>query len=480
LRRCPEKFIFYGKEISMTQKHPSVFHLDGFVPLALLSACVRRLSGVARGIRPWISRAVALLILAISGVAGPAFAQLTVSVTEGHRKPLPIAISDFKGPRGAEIASVVRANLDRSGLFQVQNPQAYIQRDTDVNVNPRFADWRVIKTEALVVGRGDIQGDRLKVEFRLWDVYGESQMLGLEFASAGENWRRIAHKVSDAIYQRLTGEVGFFDSRVVFVAESGPKTRRIKRLAVMDQDGADPSFLTDGTEQVLNPRFNAQGQQIVYSALSDRGVRIWVLDIDSGRREAVAGIGNVAFAPRFSPDGQSIIFSADQEGDTNIFVKNLRTGTLRQLTRSPAIDTSPDFSPDSSSVVFTSDRGGSPQLYRMSADGSGVRRISFGSGSYSTAVWSPKGDLIAFTRQSGGRFQIGVMNPDGSAERILADAYLVEGPTWSPNGRVIMFQREGGPGETASLWTVDISGNNLRRAPYQAAGSDPAWSPSLQ
>jgi TolB protein len=420
-----------------------------------------------------------LALLALIFASGPAMAQLNVTISEGTRRPLPIAIADFAGPNGAAIAGAVRANLDRSGLFQVQDPASFLQKDTDVNVAPRFASWRETKTEALVIGSGQVQDSRLRVEFRMWDVGGETQMLGLEFASADENWRRIAHKVSDAIYKRLTGEDGYFDSRIVFVAESGPPLARIKRLAVMDQDGANPSFLTDGTDLILNPRFNAAGQQIVYSALSRRGLKVWVLDIETGRREAIQGTGNMAYAPRFTPDGQSILFSSDTDGDSNVFIKNLRTGSLRQLTNSPSIDTSPDMSPDGRQIIFTSDRGGSPQIYRMAADGTGARRLSFGSGQYSTAVWSPKGDLIAFTRQSGGRFQIGVMNADGSGERMLAEAYLVEGPTWSPNGRVIMFQREAGPGSAPTLWSVDVSGTNLRQAPYSAASSDPAWSASL-
>ncbi|GIU67002.1 protein TolB [Candidatus Phycosocius spiralis] len=406
-------------------------------------------------------------------------AQISVSVTEGHKRPMPLAIVDFNGPHGSAIAATVRDNLDRSGLFQVQNPEVFLQRDIDVNLAPRFADWRIIKTEALVIGRGMVANGRLKVEFRLWDVYGESQLIGLEFSSSEENWRRIAHKVSDAIYRRLTGEVGYFDSRVVFVAESGGKKKRVKRLAVMDQDGANPSYLTDGTEQILNPRFNVQGQQIVYSAMSDRGVKIWIVDMDSGRKEIVSVAGSMAFAPRFTPDGQSIVFSADRDGDVDIYIKSLRTGVVTQLTNNPNIDTSPDMSPDGNQIVFTSDRGGSSQIYVMNGDGSNVRRLTFGEGRYSTAVWSPNGDLIAFTRQAEGQFQIGVMAKDGSGLRILAQAYLVEGPTWSPNGRVIMFQREAGPGDPPTLWTVDVSGTNLRQSPWKASGSDPGWSSTL-
>jgi TolB protein len=450
------------------------FGIRSFTMLKAHKLLFTFVSALSRALR--IGPAIALL-LALT--AGPAVAQLNVSVTEGHRRPMPIAISDFSGPHGSEIASAVRDNLSRSGLFQVQEPKAFLQTDTDVNVAPRFPDWRILKTEALVIGRGADQAGRLRVEFRLWDVFGESQLLGLEFASTEENWRRIAHKVSDAIYQRLTGERGYFDSRVVFVAESGGRLNRVKRLAVMDQDGANPSYLTSGAEQVLNPRFNAQGQQIVYSAMTDRGVKIWVIDIETGKREAVSASGNMSFAPRFTPDGQSIIFSSDTDGDTDVFIKSLRTGSLRQLTRNPAIDTSPDMSPNGNEIVFTSDRGGGTQIYKMNADGSSVRRLSFGEGRYSTAVWSPNGDLIAFTRQLGGQFQIGVMNADGSNSRVLAEAYLVEGPTWSPNGRVIMFQREAAPGDSPSLWTVDVSGSNLRKSTWAAAGSDPGWSATL-
>lgn len=409
--------------------------------------------------------------------AGTAQAQLVVDLNEGHRQPMPIAITNFAGAQGANIASVVRSDLASTGLFAVQDPAAFLERNPDVNVAPRFADWRVTNTVALVVGRTVVEGERMRVEFRLWDVYGETQMLGLEFNSTQDNWRRVAHKVADAIYQRLTGLSGMFDSRVVFVAESGPRTNRVKRLAVMDQDAAGPSYLTSGDEQVLNPRFNASGQQIVYTALSDRGMRLWVLDIESGRREAITGLGNMVFAPRFTPDGQGVIFSSDNNGNTDIYLRNLRTRETRRLTTTAAIDTSPDMSPDGRQVVFTSDRGGSPQIYRMNADGSGAVRLSFGSGSYSTPVWSPDGRYIAFTRQSGGRFQIGVMNPDGSGERILAESYLVEGPTWAPNGRVIMYQREAAPGAGPELWTVDVSGQNQRRLPYPAGASDPAWSP---
>ncbi len=411
-------------------------------------------------------------------VAAPAHAQLKVDVTQGHVDPMEIAIPAFSGPNGADMATVIRANLESSGLFDAQDPAAFIERGLQVNATPRFADWRVIKSEALVVGAATVDGGRLRVDFRVWDVFGEEQLLGLQFEGGPDAWRRIAHKISDAIYERLTGLPGSFDTRVVFVSQSGGKLNRVKRLAIMDQDGANPSFLTDGSEQILNPRFSPSNQQIAYAALSDRGLKVWVLDIDTGRREVIAGLPGMSYAPRFSPDGSSVVLSGDADGNAEIYIKNLRSGSVGRLTNHPGIDTSPDISPDGSRIVFNSDRGGSPQLYVMARDGSGPRRISFGPGRYSTPVWSPNGELIAFTRQTGDRFQIGVMRADGSGERILSESYFEEGPTWASNSQSIMFTRENPDGSTA-IWAVDVSGRNLRRVPAPGQALDPAWSPRL-
>jgi TolB protein len=317
------------------------------------------------------------------------------------------------------------------------------------------------------------------VDFRLWDVFGEQQMIGLQYTTTPENWRRVAHKISDAIYKRLTGEESYFDTRIVFVAESGPKTNRIKRLAIMDQDGANPSFLTDGSYWVMTPRFSPTAQQITYMSYEGDRARVFLFNIETGRREVLGSFNGMTFAPRFSPDGQSVLMSLDTNGNSEVYRIDLRTRASERLTNSPAIDTSPSAAPDGSRIVFNSDRGGSPQLYVMNADGSGVTRISFGDGRYMTPVWSPRGDLIAFTKQRGGRFYIGVMRPDGSGERLLTESFLDEGPTWSPNGRVIMFFRE--PiGQSPSIWSVDLTGMNQRRVQTPGAASDPAWSPLLQ
>ena len=412
----------------------------------------------------------------------PARAEIEIQVNQGVLQPLPVAVPAFTGagPYGGDIAKVVSGNLERSGFFRPLDPAGFVEKALDVNVQPRFADWKAISAQALINGQVTVDPDGLlRVDFRLWDVFSEQQLLGLQFTSTPENWRRMAHKISDAVYERLTGEKGYFDTRVVFVAESGSRTARIKRLAIMDQDGANPSYLTNGATQVMTPRYSSSSQQITYMALRDNGASIYLLNIETGRQEALGRYSGMVFAPRFSPDGQKVAFSVERGGNTDIYVMDLSSRASTRLTVSPAIDTSPSFSPDGSQVVFNSDRGGSPQLYLMKADGSDVRRLSSGQGRYTTPVWSPRGDFIAFTKQTGGQFHIGVMRADGTEERLLTTSYLDEGPTWAPNGRVLMFFRET-LGAGPKLWTVDLSGRVLRPAPYPGAGSDPAWSPLLE
>ena len=440
-------------------------------------------------LRLLIAPLAAILALGLAltlAASAPARAQVEVDVNKGVVTPLPIALPAFSGAEaraagiGGDIARVVSSDLERSGFFRPLDPNGFIERNIDIGVQPRFQDWRVISAQALVNGAATIEADgRLRVDFRVWDVFNEKQILGLQFISTPENWRRVAHKISDAIYKQLTGEDGYFDTRIVFVAESGSKTNRIKRLAIMDQDGANPSYLTDGSYLVMTPRFSTTDQEITYMALRADSARIYLFNIETARQETLGQFPGIVFAPRFSPDGTKVAFSVERNGNTDIYVMDLRSRASTRITSDPAIDTSPSFSPDGSKIAFNSDRGGGPQLYVMNVDGSGVHRISYAGGRYTTPVWSPKGDFIAFTKQTGGEFHIGVMKPDGSDERILTTSFLDEGPTWAPNGRVLMFSRET-PGGGSRLWSVDISGRNLRAAPYASAASDPAWSPLLK
>ena len=429
--------------------------------------------------------AVVLLVLGLTAM--PARAQLVIDINEGVADPLPIAVTDFVGQGedtvlGQDIAAVIADDLERSGLFLPVDPRAFIQSSADIDVAPRFGDWRTINAQALVSGRVDREADgRIAVSFRLWDTFAEQQLDGFVYRGNMQIWRRIAHKIADAIYQRLTGETGYFDTRVVYIAESGTASARKKQLAIMDQDGANHRFITDGEFLVLTPRFSPTAQEITYMSYTNDTPRVYVLDIDTGRREVLGDFPGMTFAPRFSPDGRQVIMSLAVDGNTDIYVMDLPTRRIERLTNDSSIDTSPSFSPDGRFVTFNSDRGGKPQIYVMNADGSNVQRISFGDGRYSTPVWSPRGDLIAFTKSAQGQFNIGVMRADGSDERLIANGYLVEGPTWAPNGRVLMYFRETPVGNqtTAQLFSIDLTGRNERVVETPLDGSDPAWSPLI-
>ncbi|MBI3434276.1 MAG: Tol-Pal system protein TolB [Proteobacteria bacterium] len=409
-----------------------------------------------------------------------------IEVTQGNVAPFPIALPDFLPGTQADadvarnVTQIISANLRRSGLFAPIDPQAYIQKISDFDKVPTFADWRAINAQGLATGRITRQGDgRLRAEFRLWDVFAGAQLAGQQYFTTPDNWRRIAHIISDAVYERLTGEKGYFDTRIVFVDETGPKERRVKRLALMDQDGANVRYLTRGDDLVLTPRFSPTTQEITYMSYGQGDPRVYLLNIETGQREIVGNFPGMSFSPRFSPDGQRVIMSLQQGANSNLYSMDLRSKQTTRLTATPAIDTSPSYSPDGTRLCFESDRGGSSQIYVMAAAGGAAQRISFGEGRYSTPVWSPRGDTIAFTRQAQGRFAIGVMRPDGSGERLLTEGYHNEGPTFAPNGRVLMFFRDPGGEAGPALYTVDLTGRNEQRVQTPSYASDPAWSPLL-
>lgn len=414
-----------------------------------------------------------------------------IDITRARTDPIPIAIPAMAGTTpdsqrfGREIANVIQTNLRNSGLFRPVERQAFIQSPEAAAATPRWQDWRVIGSQALTTGRVEVQGDRLRVEFRLFDVLAEQQIQGTAFTAPTGQWRRIAHLISDVVYSRLLGEAGYFDTRIVYIAESGPRDRRTRRLAIMDQDGENHAFLTDGAFQALTPRFHPDARQIAFMSYFRNEPRVYLFNLDTRQQSVLGNFGGMTFSPRFSPDGRSVILAAARGGDSNIYVVDLATRRERQLTSGGALDVSPCFSPDGQQIVFNSDRGGDQQLYVMSADGSNARRISFGNGRYATPVWSPRGDLIAFTRISRGQFAIGVMRPDGSGERILSEGWHMESPTFAPNGRVLAFYRETqardgrGTGASARLAQIDIAGFNERQMLTPTDGTDPAWSPLL-
>ena len=440
-----------------------------------------------------------IIIFCLFLTNSPVLALVQVDITRGNLDPLPIAVSplyvepgskDIKQKDkiikniGEEISKIIEVNFRRSGLFNPLKKDSFVQKPDIAHIKPRFEDWRLIKAQALVTGKVTVTENKLRAEFRLWDVVAAKEMVALAFSTTPNNWRRVAHIISDKIYQRLTGEKGYFDTRIIYVSETGPKTQRYKKLAIMDQDGANVKYLTLGNELVLTPRFNPQNQLVTYLSYFRNLPRVYLLDIETGVQEVVGDFPGMTFAPRFSPDGKKIIMSFAKDGNSDIYTMNMETRVVERITDHTSIDTSPSYSPDGKYICFNSDRSGLQQIYVMRSDGSNVKRITFGKGLYGTPVWSPRGDLIAFTKVHKGRFYIGVMRPDGSGERLLTENFYQEAPSWSPNGRVLIFYRETktdskGEGFSAKLWSIDLTGYNERLIETETDGSDPSWSSLL-
>ena len=427
------------------------------------------------------------------------YSLIEVDITRGNLNPLPVAVSPlFQDKKskiefqrelnlddiGSEISKVVENNLKQSGLFNPLSKDAFLQKPDIAHLKPRFEDWALIKAQALITGKVSIDNGKLKVEFRLWDVLAGREMLALAFTTVPNNWRRVGHIITDKVYERLTGEKGYFDTRIIYVSEEGLKTQRIKKLAIMDQDGFNTKYLTLGNELVLTPRFNPTNQMVTYLSYFRNLPRVYLLDIETGIQEVVGDFPGMTFAPRFSPDGKKIIMSFAKDGKSDIYIMDLENRIVEQITNHPSIDTSPSYSPDGKYITFNSDRSGYQQIYVMKSDGSNVKRISFGNGLYGTPVWSPRGDLIAFTKLHKGKFYIGVMRTDGKGERLLTENFYQEAPSWSPNGRVLIFYRETktnekGEGFSAKLWSIDLTGYNERLVETQTDASDPSWSSLL-
>ncbi|MDE0304275.1 MAG: Tol-Pal system beta propeller repeat protein TolB [Albidovulum sp.] len=441
-------------------------------------------------IRATIAIAASFAIFTVNSIA---LAQgdnppLRIEITEGVIEPVPIATAPFVAETvdaaavADEITSIIVDDLVGSGLFRNIPPAAHIAKVTNFDSPVQYSDWKAINAEALITGSVEVLPDQgISVKFRLFDVFIENPIGdGMKFTGSRGNLRRLAHKVADVVYSRMIGEEGYFDSRVAFVSESGPKGNRVKRLAIMDYDGANVQYLTSGRSIVLAPRFSPDGQRLIYTSYESGVPRVYIMDIATQQRRELIETVDMSFAPRFSPDGRKAVLSLARGSNTDIFEFDITTGNSRQFTFANSIETAPSYSPDGRSIVFESDRSGSQQIYVQPLNGR-ADRISFGQGRYGTPVWSPRGDYIAFTKQIGDRFHIGVMRTDGSEERLLSESFLDEGPTWSPNGRVLMFFRETrGEFGAPFLVSVDVTGRNLKRVPTPEFASDPAWSPLLK
>lgn len=409
-------------------------------------------------------------------------ALVKIDINQGQIDPMPIAIGEFIGSEneiGKNIFKTIAGDLEGSGLFKLIDRNAFLEQPIFTQ-RPNFSNWRKINATILVSGQIEtVSSDEIKVSVKIWDPYGQSLIDGLSYRVKRGGWSRTAHKIADKIYTNLTGEAGYFDSRVVFIMESGTGKKKIKKLAIMDQDGGNVQILSDGKKMALTPRFDPSSHRIAYLSYSNNIPQVFLFDLSTGSRKLVGSFKGMSFAPRFSPDGNYLIMSIARQGTTSIYEVNLNSSTMKMITGVPGtISTSPSYSPDGQYIVFNSDRDGTPQLYVMNRNGSGVRRISTGAGSYSGPVWSPRGDFIAFAKFLKGNFYIGVMRPDGSGERMLTTSWLDEGPTWSPNGRVIMFSREYRNGQNF-IHKVDVTGYNERKVKTPGPASDPAWSKLL-
>lgn len=438
-----------------------------------------------------MNRLIAFVLICLCALSG-AKAELVVDINKGTFQPLPIAITNFGEGKsgdlvgvGRDITSVITNDLIGSGLFKLVDPFAYIQTGADAMKAPRFADWRILNSEALLSGTVIDEGNLVRVEFRLFDVLAENQLEGLSLVTDKKNWRKMAHKIADIVYERLTGDKGYFNTRIVYVAHKGGQRKPVERLAVMDYDGANHKFLTSGGNLVMTPRFSPNGEKVAYLDFGPKNKEssIRVFDMKTGKTTGVAGVKGLKISPRFSPDGQTMLMSIADHGTTSLYELDLKSGgaTPQRLTKSSgSIDVTPCYAPDGQRIVYTSDRSGSPNLYVKGRGPGEGERISFGGGSYNTPVWSPRGDLIAFTRKAGGVFYVGVMRPDGKGERMLTKGYLVEGPEWSPNGRRIIFTRQDRAGGSTQVYSVDITGNNEARADTPGEASYASWSPLIQ
>ena len=447
-----------------------------------------------------------LLLLFVFLILKPSisYSLVEIDITRGNLDPLPISVSPFFADEiskekikknldidnlGIEISKVIENNLRKTGLFDTLDKESFLQKPDIAHLKPRFEDWSLINSQVLITGKVTSkvinEKDYIRIEFKLWDVLGAKMVDGFSLTTVPTNWRRVGHKISDKVYQLLTGESGYFDTRIIYVAEEGPKTQRVKKLAIMDQDGFNTKYLTLGNELVLTPRFNPTNQMVTYLSCFRNMPRVYLLNIETGKQEVVGDFPGMTFAPRFSPDGKKIIMSLAKDGNSDIYVMDLKSRVVTRLTTNSAIDTSPSYSPDGKKITFNSDRGGSQQIYVMDNDGRNQKRISNKGGNYATPVWSPRGDLIAFTKNFKGSYAIGVMRTNGEGERLLTENWYQEAPSWSPNGRVLTFYREtpaneAGQGHSSTLWSIDLTGFNERKIDTPQDGSDPSWSNLLQ
>ncbi len=417
-----------------------------------------------------------------------AHAVVDVTVNRGTVEPTPIAIPAFFTRSGSqeamaqEMLEVIERDLAFSGFFSPLDDGIFMQTAKEVIENPRYNDWRLIQAQIVLAGElKPLSSGKVKAEAYLQDPYSEKLLMKIDFDFKASNWRHAAHKISDMVYERVTGERGYFNTKIVYISDSGTAIEPEKRLAIMDQDGANVSYLTDGLAITMSPRFSPDGKLVTFLSYRDGRPKVYLMNLETKSVKPLVEAKGMTFAPRFSPDSKKVVYSISKYGNSNIFEMDLKSNKTKRLTSGYHIDTSPSYSPDGKMIAFESDRGGYQNIYVMSLDSGRTERISFGGGSHSTPVWSPKGNLIAFTRIKQGQFAIGVMRPNGDGKRIIVEDFHVEAPDWSPNGRRLIYFRETRPRDgqlrrNSKLYTIDLTGYDEQLVPTYDNASDPAWS----
>jgi TolB protein len=377
---------------------------------------------------------------------------------------------------GWQASQLIAADLRQTSELMPLTPDRKDYYSYPEVTAPTFSKWRSAGAKALVTGFVQSRSDgRLTFGCYVYDVE-KGRELGRKgfIIGGGDDWRRAAHKCSGLAYTAITGAPGMFDSRIAYVAESGAPEARVRRVAVMDSDGYNHSYLTAGDTMVLTPRMSPKGGRLAYVGFSGGKPEIRIVDLGSSQQRPLLNGDSISFAPRYSPDGTRIVFSMMLGPNSDIYVAPATGGIPQRLTTSPGIDTDPSFSPDGTKIVFESDRGGSQQLYVMNSDGSNQRRISFGGGWYASPDWSPDGEWIAFTQRTTAGRRIGIMKPDGTGEKMLTSGPADEGPSWAASSRELIFQR--GAGNGSALFRLTLDGSEPRQMSIPQGGSDPDWS----
>jgi TolB protein len=424
-----------------------------------------------------------LLLAALLAGSRGALAVLTIEITQGMEGASPIAIVPFATPAGVtlpeDIAGIISANLRRSGRFAPLPEADLIARPREA-ADVRFQDWRVLGVGDLVIGRVlQPAPGRYEVQFQLFDVFRSRQLTGYSIPARPDELRRVAHRISDLIYETLTGEPGAFDTRIAYVtAEQGAEGKRYA-LQVADSDGHNSRTVLRSPQPLMSPAWSSDGQQLAYVSFEGRKAAIYVQDVGTGARREVAAFDGINGAPAWSPDGRRLAVTLSRDGNPEIYVLHLADKRLQRLTNNAAIDTEPAWSPDGNHLVFTSDRGGAPQLYRMDSRGGNVERLSFEGNYNAGADYSADGKRLTLVHRDGRNYRIAVLELDSKRLRVLTDGSLDESPSFAPNGSMIIYATSvGGRGVLAA-----VSADGRFRQRLTLSGGDvrePAWSPVLR